>query len=52
MQPEVQTTTRDSLVVSVGVLEIAYVIQGTLEVFRFYLVTIIAIVCSTNVLFA
>jgi len=35
MQPEVQTTTRGSLAVSVGVLEIANVIQGALEVFWF-----------------
>jgi len=36
MQPEVQTTTRGFLVVSAGALEIANVIQGTLEVFWLY----------------
>jgi len=35
MQPEVQTTTRGSLAVSAGALEIANVIQGALEVFWF-----------------
>jgi len=35
MQPEAQTTTRGSLVVSAVVLEIANVIQGALEVFWF-----------------
>jgi len=32
MQPEAQTTTRGFLAVSAGALEIAIVIQGTLEV--------------------
>jgi len=35
MQPEAQTTTRGSLAVSAGTLEIAKVIQGALEVFLF-----------------
>jgi len=32
MQPEVQATTRGSLAVSAGALEVAIVIQGALEV--------------------
>jgi len=35
MQPKAQTTTRGSLAVSAGALEIANVIQGALEVFWF-----------------
>jgi len=35
MQPDAQTTKRDSLAVSAGALEIANVIQGALEVFWF-----------------
>jgi len=37
MQPEAQTTTRGSLAISGGALEIANVIQGALEVFWFTL---------------
>jgi len=33
MQPEAQSTTRGYLAVSAGTLEIAIVIQGTVEVF-------------------
>jgi len=35
MQPEAQTTTRGSLAVSAGALEIANVMQGALEGFWF-----------------
>jgi len=37
MQLEAQTTTRDSIAVSVGALEIEIVIQGALEVLSLYL---------------
>jgi len=37
MQPVAQTTTRGSLAVSAGALEIAVVIQGALEVVWLYL---------------
>jgi len=54
MQPEVQTTTRGSLAVSASALEIAIVIQGALEVFRFtfifYLYNYVVLLSTNKIL--
>jgi len=52
MQPEAQTTTRGSLAVSAGALEIANVIQGALQVFWFTFFTFISISLQLLVYFA
>jgi len=44
MQPEAQTTTRSSLAVSAGALEIAIVIQGALEVLSLYLLPFLFVI--------
>jgi len=51
MQPEAQTTTRDSLAVSAGALEIAIVIQGTLEVLSRYLLPLVDPKCADTLIF-